>query len=151
MQELPHRYVVTATGVQDGDVELTSSPLPTLRSAPPIEFGGPGTRWSPETLIVAAVGDCFILTFRAIARASKLTWTSLDCHVTGTLDRIERTTRFTRFDVHAELTLPPVADIEQAERLLEKAERNCLITSSLNADVNLAIDVRVSSKVPDAA
>ena len=151
MQDLPHRYVVTANGAPDGDVQLTSSALPILRSAPPLEFGGPGTRWSPETLVVAAVGDCFILTFRAIARASKLTWTSLECHVTGTLDRNERTTRFTRFDVHAELTLPPTANVEQAQRLMEKAERNCLITSSLNADVNLSIDVRVSSKLPDAA
>lgn len=151
MQDLPHRYVVTANGAPDGDVQLTSSALPILRSAPPLEFGGPGTRWSPETLVVAAVGDCFILTFRAIARASKLTWTSLECHVTGTLDRNERTTRFTRFDVHAELTLPPAANVEQAQRLMEKAERNCLITSSLNADVNLSIDVRVSSKLPDAA
>ena len=151
MQDLPHRYVVTANGAPDGDVQLTSSALPILRSAPPLEFGGPGTRWSPETLVVAAVGDCFILTFRAIARASKLTWTSLECHVTGTLDRNERTTRFTRFDVHAELTLPPTANVEQAQRLMEKAERNCFITSSLNADVNLSIDVRVSSKLPDAA
>ena len=61
MQEFPHRYSVTAAGAVDGDVELTAERVPGLRSASPAEFGGPGDRWSPETLLVGAVADCFIL------------------------------------------------------------------------------------------
>ena len=77
--------------VVDADnVILTSTGIPALSSAAPSQFGGPGDRWSPETLIVGAIADCFILTFRAVARASTLPWTALRCNVTGTLDRIER-------------------------------------------------------------
>lgn len=100
MQALPHRYRVTGTGRITGDVELTAERLTTLRSASPAEFDGPGDRWSPETLLVGAVADCFILTFRAVANASKLSWISLHCDVTGTLDRINRVTQFT----HVEMT-----------------------------------------------
>ena len=141
MQGFPHHYVVTAAGTVDGDVELNATALPSLRSASPMEFDGPGTRWSPETLLAGAVGDCLILTFRATARASKLAWASLECHVSGTLDRIERTTQFTRFDIHARLTVPPETDLERARRVLEKAERGCLITNSLKGEVQLTIDV----------
>jgi organic hydroperoxide reductase OsmC/OhrA len=65
MKSFPHIYNVTASAMPDGDVELTADRLPFLLSAPPAEFGGPGDRWSPETLLAAAVGDCFVLTFRA--------------------------------------------------------------------------------------
>src|SRR4249920_594878 len=99
MQAFPHHYTVEASGSGTGDVELTADGLPTLRSVSPIPFDGPGDRWSPETLLVAAVGDCLILTFCAVARASQLAWIDLTCEATGTLDRVERATQFTAFDL----------------------------------------------------
>ena len=146
MQELPHHYAVTAAGAVDGDVELTAERLPSLRSASPAEFGGPGDRWSPETFLVGAVADCFILTFRAVARASKLSWTLLQCDVTGTLDRADRVTQFTRLDVRAHLTVPAGADPDQARRALEKAERSCLIVNSLKAAIHLEPEVDVAAE-----
>jgi organic hydroperoxide reductase OsmC/OhrA len=141
MQEFPHHYSVTAEGAADGDVELTGKRLPRLRSAAPAEFGGPGDRWSPETFLVGAVGDCFILTFRAVARASKLSWTSLRCDVTGTLDRVDLVTQFTQLTVHAQLTVPEGTNTDRARRALEKAERGCLISNSLKAVVHLEPEV----------
>src|SRR6266705_836523 len=93
----------SAEGTSAGDILLDAPRVPGLRSASPAEFGGPGDRWSPETLLVGAVADCFVLTFRAVARASKLSWTSLQCDVTGHLDRIDRVTQFTSVDIHAHL------------------------------------------------
>ena len=141
MHALPHRYRVKGTGRITGDVELTAERLTMLRSASPAEFDGPGDRWSPETLLVGAVADCFILTFRAIASASKLSWLSLDCDVTGTLDRVDRVMQFTHFDLTAHLVVPAGVNTEAARHALEKAERNCLISSSLKAAV--ALDARV--------
>jgi len=137
MQAFPHRYTVEAGGSGTGDVELKADGLPTMRSASPPSFDGPGDRWSPETLLVAAVGDCLILTFRAVARASGFAWTSLECDVTGTLDRIERTTRFVAFDVRARLRVPPGTDPDRARQVLEKAERSCLISNSLSGAIHL--------------
>ena len=141
MHALPHRYRVKGTGRITGDVELAAERLTMLRSASPAEFDGPGDRWSPETLLVGAVADCFILTFRAIANASKLSWLSLDCDVTGTLDRVDRVMQFTHFDLTAHLVVPAGVNAEAARHALEKAERNCLISSSLKAAV--ALDARV--------
>jgi organic hydroperoxide reductase OsmC/OhrA len=149
MDAFPHHYVATALGAAHGDVEINSAPLPPLVSASPAEFGGPGDKWSPETLLVAAVADCFVLTFRAVARASHLAWTSLECQATGTLDRIERVTMFTRVDLHVRLTVPYPVSADVARRALEKAERNCLISSSLKAAMHLDATVEVVEPVEE--
>ena len=144
MQDLPHRYVVSASTTIDKTVNLSSQGLDDLDTAGPAEFGGPGDLWSPETLLVGAVADCFVLSFRAIARAARLEWDSLDCEATGILDKVERVTQFTRFDVRAELTVPPGTNEEKAYRLLEKAEKHCLITNSMKAPSTLDASVRFS-------
>lgn len=147
MQDLPHRYRVTAAGPVDGDVTITGLGLPQLATAAPAEFGGPGDRWSPETMLVGSVANCFILTFRAVARAMKLPWESLTCDVEGTLDRVERATQFTAFTIHATLTVLPGSDVGLARRALEKAERACLITSSLKSAVHLESKVLMTAGV----
>ena len=148
--ELPHHYFVQASAGADTDVTLTAAGIPALATASPAEFGGPGDRWSPETLLVGAVANCFILTFRAVARASKLPWTMLRCDVTGTLDRVERATQFTSFDLQAQLCVPPGTDGSLARRALEKAERACLVANSLKAPVHLHAQV-VNECVESAA
>jgi organic hydroperoxide reductase OsmC/OhrA len=144
MQDLPHVYSVSAQSKPEGDVTLASAGLAAIASAPPIEFGGPGDRWSPETLLVAAVADCFTLSFRAVAAASKLAWTSLDVSASGTLDRVERATRFTRIDVSATLRVPAGVDPARAQRLLERAEQICFISNSLVCPRHLDASVELA-------
>ena len=144
MQDFPHRYTVTASARTDGEVTLDSKGLASLASAAPAEFGGPGDRWSPETLLVGALADCFTLGFRAIAHASKLEWVSLRCQVVGTLERVERVTQFTGFIVRVSLQVPPGTNEERARGLLEKAEKTCLISNSLKASSQLEASVEVA-------
>ena len=144
MQDYPHTYVVAASAQSDSNLTTSSPGLAVLETAAPAEFGGPGDQWSPETLLVAAVADCFILSFKAIARASKLEWTSLSCDVDGVLERVDRVTRFTAFHIRATLEIPESTRTEKAERLMAMAEKSCLITNSLIADSNLETEVRVT-------
>jgi len=137
MQDYPHHYKVVAATGADGEISVAGNQLDPIPCAAPAEFGGPGDKWSPETLLTAAVASCFILTFRAIARASKLSWSSLTCQVEGTLERKEGNTKFTEFVVHASLSVPQDTSEERALRLLEKAEESCLVTSSLNGTTHL--------------
>ncbi len=94
-------------------------------------------------MLVASVADCFVLSFKAIARASKFSWISLTCSVEGTLDKIERLTQFTTFEVKASSTIPSDINEQKAMKLLEMAERACLITNSLTADTHLSASVQV--------
>lgn len=144
MQPLPHHYSVTATSRGEGDVPLDSDRLPSLPSAPPAEYGGPGDRWSPETLLVASVADCFVLTFRGIARASKLSWSEIRCDVEGTLDRVEGVTQFTGFLVRASLKIPAEMSEGLAQRVLQRSEDTCLIVNSLRGASRLEMSVEVN-------
>lgn len=141
MQGFPHHYTVSAQAAEDGDVTLSAAGLQDIASAPPAEFDGPGDRWSPESLLVAAVADCFVLTFRAIARASKLDWLELTCQAEGELDRVERAAQFTALSLKATLRVSAAVDSDKAERLLHKAEAGCLITNSLKCPVTLDCEV----------
>jgi organic hydroperoxide reductase OsmC/OhrA len=144
MQNLPHHYIVTSSSVKEGQVDLLCQGLEKIVSGPPAEFGGPGDRWSPETLLVAAIADCFLLTFKAIARASDFNWLSLNCDVTGVLDRIDKVTKFSEFTLRVDLAIPNGTDELKAKRLLEKSEQACLISNSLNAKIYLEAGVRIS-------
>lgn len=141
MQPFPHHYNALAQGAPEDTIIVSSQGLPEWPTAAPAEFDGPGDLWSPETMLVAAAANCFILTFRAIAKASKFEWTNLSCAARGVLDRVERVTQFTEIELYVQLSLPADGDVAKAERLLEKAEQNCLITSSLKATVVLRAEV----------
>jgi len=93
----PHSYTVTAEGSALGAVSVVSAGLPAMATAPPPEFDGPGGVWSPETLLIASVADCFILTFRGVSRAACFEWVGLEAHVDGTLKRISGVTQFVRY------------------------------------------------------
>lgn len=149
MHPFPHRYVARAVAGSEAEVMIEGDGLPTLRTTLPAEFGGPGNLWSPETLLVASIADCYVLTFRGIAARSNLPWISLVCDVDGTLNRVDRVTRFTEFHLQARLQVPEDANTEQANRLLAKAEETCLITRSLTATIylNTSIEVVTASVV----
>lgn len=142
MKPYPHVYAVTAAGGGSGTLELRSAGLPSLVTAPPAEFDGPGDAWSPETLLVGAVADCFILTFRAVARAARFEWSALECQVEGRLERAEGGAQFTAFRTVATLTLAPGTDGAKARELLERSERNCLVANSLRGSRELVVELR---------
>ena len=122
-------------------VKVSSTQLPTLETAAPPEFDGPGGVWSPETLLCASIADCFVLTFRAVARAARFEWLHLECRVEGVLERVERVSQFTRYTTIARLTVPAGADVAKARVLLEQAEHGCLISNSLRGSRTLNSEV----------
>lgn len=137
MQALPHRYQVRAQGGPAGTVQVTASGLPALETHAPPEFGGPEGCWSPETLLAGAIVDCYILSFRAVARASKLEWQDLCVDVEAVLDRVDGMTRFTEVRLQPRLRLAAGASDSLARTVLQKAKASCLITNSLTASCTL--------------
>jgi peroxiredoxin-like protein len=143
MQALPHQYNVQVNGVPDTNLQVHVANLADLTVAPPSQFGGPGDQWSPEDLFMASVAGCFVLSFRAIARASNLTWTSIECNAQGELDKLEGKTQFTKTLIKAKLAIAAGESSEKAERLLIKAEQSCLISNSLTSVPHLECEVTV--------
>ncbi len=142
MKPYPHSYTVTAKGSALGAVSIMSTGLPDMATAPPPEFDGPGGVWSPETLLVAAIADCYILTFRGVSRAARFEWVGLEAHVDGTLERVSGVTQFIRYVTRATLTVQSNSDHTKARELLERAEKLCLVANSLRGERALEVQVR---------
>ena len=144
MQDLPHQYTVSVSGTPDANLKTSAANLPILTTAAPENFGGPGDQWSPEDLLIAAVANCTVLSFKAIARASKLEWVSIDCASEGVLDKVERKMLFTKVTTRVKLVIHSIEDKDKAEKLLIKAEEACLVTNSMTAETHLEYEITLS-------
>jgi peroxiredoxin-like protein len=137
MKPLPHRYTVRLAGGPIGHASVTADDLPDLRTAPPLEFDGPGDAWSPEHLLLAAVETCFLFTLRAVARASRVEFIACEVTAEGTVDRVGGVTQFTEIVLRPLLRLAPGTDGDRARRAIQKAEQACLVSASLATPIRL--------------
>ena len=142
--ENQYRYTteVEWTGERRGD--LSAPHLPDLEVDAPPEFKGHEGVWTPEHLFVAAVNSCFMTTFLAIAENSKLEFVSFSTDAKGTLEKLEgQGFIMTEVVLRPKLLVNHARDVERAGRILEKAEKNCLISNSIKSETRL--DPEVSS------
>jgi organic hydroperoxide reductase OsmC/OhrA len=141
MQPYPHTYHASAKAAQMGSVTVSAENLPDIETTPPPEFDGPPGFWSPETLLCAAIADCFILTFRGLSRAARFDWLTLECQVESTLERLNGMSQFTRHTMRATLKVDAGIDAARARSLLERAEQSCLVSNSLRGARTLELQI----------
>jgi organic hydroperoxide reductase OsmC/OhrA len=115
-------------------------------SAPP-EFGGEPGVWTPEHFLLAAVASCFVETFKAVAKASKLDFQGIEVGVDGIIEKDAGGLRFTKITIRPTLILYADEAHELGLRVLAKAERSCLIVRSLSSQVELDSKVLVEKPV----
>jgi peroxiredoxin-like protein len=116
----------------------SSAELPVLEVASPPEFQGQPHTWTPEHLFVGSVNSCFMATFVAIAELSKLEVVSFTSSAVGKLEKRERSGYWiTEIVLKPHLVIKHEYDAERAQRLLEKAEKNCFISNSILTEVKL--------------
>jgi peroxiredoxin-like protein len=123
----------------------TEPQVPSIRFAAPPQFQGETGFWTPEHFLMAAVASCFVTTFHAIAEISKFETTALEVSVEGVIEKGDGGLHFTRISLRPVLTIARESDQERGVRLLEKAERSCLIARSLKAQVTMQPQVRVAT------
>ena len=141
MKPLPHRYETALSGGATGYVTVSAAGLPNLAAAPPTEFDGPGDAWSPEQLLLAAVATCFAFTLRVVAQASRVDFISLELAVEGAVDRRDGKMCFSEIVLRPRLRVRAGTERDRALRVLEKAEKTCLVSASLATPIRLEPEV----------
>lgn len=139
-----HSYV-TRLEWKDTRRALESPPgLPSLEVATPPEFPGgiPGI-WSPEHLFVASAEACLMTTFLAIAENSKLEFRAYRSEAEGTLEKTDAGFVITRIVLRPTIVVGEEAAVDRAKRIIEKAEKHCLISNSMKSEVHLQATVTV--------
>lgn len=130
--ENEHKYRVIAwwNAGKAGLAKSDSAPNAIHFAAPP-QFGGLEGRWSPEDLLLSAVAGCFTTTFRAIADYSKLEYKDLEVAVEGVVRKVKTGYEFAEIVIRPKLTISNSVDRSQADRLLQKAKRLCLVSRAV--------------------
>lgn len=145
-----HDYLlhIEGTGPKTGIITADEDGLPPMHAASPPEFGGPAGVWSPEHLFVAAVSSCLMTTFRTIADLSKLDIVSYSDDPVGHLIRDENGLyRIESVTLRPQVTISDPDKTDRAIRLIEKAERACLVSRSVSAEIHLEATVHVVEQV----
>ena len=148
--QLPYLYETQVEWATGRKASLRSSGLPALEISPPPEFQGEPGIWTPEHLYVASVNACFVVTFLAIAELSKLDLVIFASHATGKLEKVEGSGfQITEVVLRPRLMVHHPRDLERAARLMQKAEKNCLISNSIKAIVKVEpeIDCEISGSL----
>jgi organic hydroperoxide reductase OsmC/OhrA len=138
MTPFPHRYTVTLSNRQ-----LLAPPREPIALGPPPQFGGSDRVWSPEELLVGATLECLWTTFEAFAKRDVLNVIEWSGTGVAILDRGARVPVFTSITLSVELHVA-IADEDRARRILEKAEKSCIISNALNVPVKLEMTVSSS-------
>jgi len=149
--ETKHTYEVRAksTRARSGVVASDAIPTPVVFSAPP-EFAGEPHVWTPEHFFVAAVVTCYVSTFSGMSEVSRFPFVSLEVDADGVIEKDANGWKFTEIRLHPTLKVAHEEDCERGLRLLEKAERDCLIARSLTARISLAPSIKVTPEVAEA-
>lgn len=146
---MENSYSVEASwkGGRNGLVSAEGVAEPKIRFSAPVEFKGESGYWTPEHFLVAAVASCFVVTFSAMAAASKLDFLSLEMTVDGTLRKVDGRLGFAQVVMRPTLTIVASEDQERGNHLLEKVEQGCLIARSLVCPVSMEALVRTADEV----
>lgn len=144
-----HIYNVDLEWKSERKGEISSPELgEIIEVATPPEFpkGMPGI-WSPEHLYTAAVNSCFMTTFLAIAENSSLEFKSLTCPAKGKLSKVDGKYIMSEILLLPVLTIIDEEDREKAIKILNKAEKVCLITNSIKAKVLLMPRIKLAESL----
>jgi peroxiredoxin-like protein len=146
---MSHQYNVNLKWNAERVGEVSSPELNSkIEVATPPQFpkGVEGV-WSPEHFFTAAVNSCFMTTFLAIAENSRLEFKEFNCNAVGILDQVDGKFLMTEVILNPTLMIVKEEDKEKALRVLDKSEKACLISNSINSKVSLNPSVIVSETV----
>jgi peroxiredoxin-like protein len=146
-----HSYEVDLGWQYDRLGQLSSASLTDrIEVATPPEFPkGMAGIWSPEHLLVAAVSGCFMITFLAIAENFQLEFEDFDCKAIGKLEKTDRGLLMTAVELFPKVLLVHESDTDKAGKVLLKAEKACLISNSISAQVSMQPTIHVAVKAYD--
>ena len=136
---MSHHYNVNLKWNAERVGEVSSPELNTkIEVATPPQFPkGVEGIWSPEHFFTAAVNSCFMTTFLAVAENSRLEFKEFNCNAVGVLDQVEGKYLMTEVVLNPTLVIIKEEDKEKALRVLDKSEKACLISNSINSKVSL--------------
>jgi len=145
--EYTYRVSAWWTSGRTGLAKCESSPN-TIHFSEAAELGGLEGRWSPEQLLLCALGGCFTTTFHEVARSAKFEYTDLEVEIEGSVRRNRQTgCNFSEILIRPRLTVNSEDQCEAGLALLRRTKSVCMISRAITVPQTLEPTVE-AGKVP---
>ncbi len=113
-------------------------------------FGGKGQSWSPEHLFLSSLSSCFMSTFLGYAEKLMLSIDGLSCRVSGVVEMVNGRLSFTRIDLYPDIYIERAENEKIAHLALQQTHKQCLISNSINSEINYHSSIRLSNDLIEA-
>jgi organic hydroperoxide reductase OsmC/OhrA len=145
-------YVPGQAGARSYTRDMLVEPddKPAILGSAGARYFGDDTRYNPEDLMLASLGECHLLTYLALATIAGIRLTSLAVQVSGTLGKVDGKTRFVRATLSADTGVAVTTDAERARALHVDAHEQCFMSNSVNFPIDVAAAVSVARPQPAA-
>lgn len=148
MSEFIQDYIIDVEWEEGRAGKITAPGISqSVIAATPPEFeGGVEGIMSPEHLFVASVSSCYMTTFLAIAHNSDLKFKSLSIKASGSLEKENGKYKMAKITLNPTLILEDESKKDKAMRILEKSDAACLISRSINSEIELNPQIEIQNK-----
>jgi organic hydroperoxide reductase OsmC/OhrA len=136
----PHRYSASLSRTFASRARMEAPPRPALHGGPSPEFDGDVGAWSPEHMILSALGLCMLTTFEAFATRDGIELHQWDAKVTGSVERGPEGLMFDTILLELDMTI--TGNVDGVEATLEDAKQYCLVLNSLRVPVVIETQIR---------
>jgi organic hydroperoxide reductase OsmC/OhrA len=120
---------------------------PSLRGSSAPAFRGDPSLTDPEDLLVASLSMCHFLSYVALCARKGVNVIAYDDDAIGTMERVDRTFKFTDVLLRPRVTIAQGSNPETARTLHEQAHHECFIANSVNFPVRNEPVITVAAPV----
>ena len=137
------QYTVSLDRARGREGRVSAGERPSIHTAPPGDFpAGDDTRWSPEHLYLGSLQTCTMLSFLAHAEHNGVPVRGYTAQIEGTVMRRAEDGRYAFVLIrHKPRVVVPVGQRDAARAIVGKAERDCFISASTNAEIQVDWDI----------
>jgi organic hydroperoxide reductase OsmC/OhrA len=141
MTNLPIEFISDAKTLNkfENPWEVTSGNQKAICAIPP-EFGGLGGGFSPEDLFMQSAINCFVGTFKVMAKLSKLNFGELEVKGKLLVDK-NAEGKIIMKSIHLEILIAQVDRAEKAEIIANKALKEGFILNSLKSQITHSLKI----------
>ncbi|WP_173434310.1 OsmC family protein [Allosalinactinospora lopnorensis] len=127
------------------DIEADGKPA--LLGSADSAFRGDPARWNPEYFLVAALSECHMLSYLALAVSAKVNVVGYEDRATGTMvTHADASGEFVEVTLHPVVTVAEAVMVDAAEALHKKANEKCFIVRSVDFPVHHEPVTRVAGQ-----
>src|SRR5699024_9343048 len=133
-------------GARNSEGYIEAGNLQSKVSIPP-EMDGPGVGTNPDEMLLGAAATCYVITLAAMIERTKLPLQEMYLDSEGIVDVTNGVITYKKI-IHKQKVIlqedSSEADHKKLEKLVEKAEKSCMISRALRGNVAIELQPNLS-------